>query len=91
MSTRRTPASLCTARPCSSPRERGWGAEIAKHYLGAVGAAGYLRAAHQAIEQSEEVTVVITPERVLTQDFSPETPWFGKVWLVLKRVLPPWM
>src|SRR5439155_17511659 len=33
--------------------------------------------------------LVITPERVLTQDFSQETPWFGKAWLVLKRVLPP--
>jgi len=28
---------------------------------------------------------------VLTQDFPPETPWFGKMWLVLKRALPPWM
>ena len=60
-----------------------------KHYLGAVGAAGYERAAREAIEESEEVTLVITPERVLTQDFSQETPWFGKAWLVLKRALPP--
>jgi len=36
-----------------------------------------------------EPAQVITPERVLTQDFSQETPWFGKAWLVLKRVLPP--
>jgi len=73
------------------PAREGLGAEIAKHYLGAIGAAAYLRAAREAIEQSEEITVVITPERVLTQDFSPETPWFGKMWLVLKRALPPWM
>jgi hypothetical protein len=67
----------------------GLGAEMAKHYLGAVGAAGYQRAASEAIERGEEVALVITPERVLTQDFSTETPWFGKAWLVLKRVLPP--
>ncbi len=52
---------------------------------------GYVRATRQAIEESEEITLVVTPERVLRQDFSPETPWFGKVWLVLKRVLPPWL
>jgi PPOX class probable F420-dependent enzyme len=67
----------------------GLGTEMAKHYLGAVGAAGYERAASEAIERGEEVTLVIKPERVLTQDFSAETPWFGKAWLVLKRVLPP--
>ena len=71
------------------PAREGLGAEMAKHYLGAVGAAGYQRAAAEAIEGGEEVTLVVTPERVLTQDFSQETPWFGKAWLVLKRVLPP--
>jgi PPOX class probable F420-dependent enzyme len=71
------------------PPQDGLGEQMAKHYLGAVGAAGYQRAAAEAIEGGEEVTLVITPERVLTQDFSQETPWFGKAWLVLKRVLPP--
>ena len=71
------------------PPGEGLGAEMAKHYLGAVGAAGYQRAAAEAIEGSEEVTLVVTPERVLTQDFSQETPWFGRAWLVMKRVLPP--
>jgi|SRR6266508_4132556 len=64
-------------------------AGIARHYLGRVAGAAYLRTARQAVEQGEEVTLVVTPERFLTQDFSPETPWFGKAWLVLKRVLPP--
>jgi PPOX class probable F420-dependent enzyme len=74
------------------PAREGLGAEMAKHYLGAVGAAGYQRAVSAAIEVGrEEVTLVITPERVLTQDFSAETPWFGRAWLVLKRVLPPWL
>ena len=65
------------------------GDDMARHYLGAIGAQGYKRAASEAIERGEEVTLVITPERVLTQDYSQETPWFGKLWLVLKRVLPP--
>jgi len=64
---------------------------IARLYLGGVAGAAYLRTARQAVEQGEEVTLVITPERFLTQDFSPETPWFGKMWLMLKRVLPPWL
>jgi PPOX class probable F420-dependent enzyme len=72
------------------PAREGLGDAMAKHYLGAVGAAGYRRAAADAIEGGRgEVTLVITPEKVLTQDFSAETPWFGKAWLVLKRVLPP--
>jgi hypothetical protein len=73
------------------PAREELGPAMAKHYLGAVGAAGYQRAAAEAIEGAgaEEVTVVVTPERVLTQDYSQETPWFGKAWLTLKRVLPP--
>jgi PPOX class probable F420-dependent enzyme len=69
-------------------RER-LGEQMARHYLGALGAAGYQRTAAETIEGREEVTLVVTPERVLSQDFSQETPWFGKAWLVLKRVLPP--
>ena len=71
------------------PADESLGAAMAKHYLGAVGAQGYLRAAREEIERGEEVTLIITPERVLTQDYSPETPWYGKLWLALKRVLPP--
>src|SRR5437879_6593987 len=71
------------------PAREELGEQMAKHYLGAVGAAGYRRSAREAIEGGEEITLVITPERVLSQDFSQETPWFGKAWLLLKRVLPP--
>lgn len=76
-------------RASIEPGEEGLGAVIARHYLGAVGGAVYLRAARETIEQSEEVTLVVTPGRVLTQDFSPETPLVGKLWLLAKRVLPP--
>lgn len=78
-------------RASIEPASEGLGAEIARRYLGAVGGAFYVREARQAIEQSEEITLVITPERTLTQDFSPETPLFGKLWLFVKRVLPPWL
>ena len=64
---------------------------IARHYLGFAGGLAYQRVGREAIEQSEEVTLAVTPERVLTQDFSPETPLVGKVWLQIKRVLPPWL
>jgi len=73
------------------PPVDGMGPEIARHYLGAVGGAVYVRTTREAAEQSEEITLAVTPERVLTQDFSMETPLVGKVWLALKRVLPPWL
>jgi hypothetical protein len=73
------------------PAQEGMGSDIARHYLGAVGGAAYVRTTREAVEQSEEITLAVTPERVLTQDFSMETPLVGKVWLALKRVLPPWL
>ena len=69
----------------------GLGPKIARHYLGALGGAVYTQAARGAIEESEEVTLVITPERFVTQDYSPETPLMGRVWLMMKRILPPWL
>jgi len=66
-------------------------AQIARHYLGAVAGAGYMRTTRGAVEQSEEVMIVVTPARILTQDFTPETPLYGRLWLVAKRILPPWL
>jgi PPOX class probable F420-dependent enzyme len=65
--------------------------EMPRHYLGMVGAMGYRAAAREAIEQGEEVAIVMRPERIVTSDFSAETPLVGRVWLVVKRVLPPWL
>lgn len=64
--------------------------EMPRHYLGFVGAIGYRQAA-QAIEQGPEVTLLVRPERVTTSDFSAETPLIGRLWLLLRRVLPPWL
>jgi len=74
-----------------APEEPGLAAQIARHYLGAVAGAGYMRTTRGAVEQSEEVMIVVTPARILTQDFTPETPLYGRLWLVAKRVLPPWL
>lgn len=66
-------------------------ADIARHYLGFVGGTAYLRMARGDVEQSEEITIVVRPERVVTQDWSPETPLVGRAWVWMKRILPPWL
>jgi PPOX class probable F420-dependent enzyme len=65
--------------------------DLPRHYLGAVGAMGYERAARTLVEQGSEVTLTVRPQGFITTDFSAETPLLGKVWLVVKRVLPPWL
>ena len=72
--------------------EPGLEAEIPRHYLGFVGAIGYQQTARSAIEATgEEIVIVVRPERFASFDFAPETPWYGRLWLVAKRVLPPWL
>jgi PPOX class probable F420-dependent enzyme len=65
--------------------------EIPRHYLGAIGAIGYRAAAQEAIQQGPEITLVVRPDRFTTTDFAAETPIYGRAWLLLKRVLPPWL
>lgn len=67
------------------------GQEIPRHYLGMVGAMGYRRAAQSAIEQGEDVAIVVRPDRFTTSDFTAETPFVGRIWLLARRVLPPWL
>lgn len=76
-------------RASVEPEEKGLDSAIARRYLGAVGGAAYLRMAREGVEQSAEMTLVVRPERVLTQDFSAETPLAGRLWLKAKRLLPP--
>ena len=63
--------------------------EMARHYLGAIGAMGYRAAARQSIEQGTEVTLTLRPTSFATFDFSSDTPPVGRIWLWLKRFLPP--
>ncbi len=67
------------------------GREISRHYLGFVGAIGYQQAARAQVEQGPEVTLVVRPERWSSFDFSADTPWYGRLWLLAKRALPPWI
>jgi PPOX class probable F420-dependent enzyme len=78
-------------RASIGPEEEGLDSAIARRYLGAVGGAFYLRTSREAVEQSGEVTLVVRPERVVTQDYSQETPLVGRLWLLAKRLLPPWV
>jgi len=73
------------------PEEPGLGAKMARHYLGAVAGAAYMRVAAEEIQQSAEATIVVTPDRIRTENFAGETPLAGKVWLQAKRLLPPWL
>ena len=74
------------------PKKRGLGGQIARHYLGFLGGTVYMRQGRQTVEQSaEEITIVVTPERVVTQDYSPEVPGIGRFWMFAKRFLPPWL
>jgi hypothetical protein len=67
------------------------GREIPRHYLGFVGAIGYERMAREEIERGPEVSLVVRPERFVTFDFSAGRPLVGKLWLLVRRVLPPWV
>ncbi len=64
---------------------------IPQHYLGFVGAIGYRQAAQSQIERGPEVALLVQPERFVSFDFTAETPLVGRLWLLLKRVLPPWL
>jgi PPOX class probable F420-dependent enzyme len=78
-------------RATIEPEDETMAASMARRYLGAVGGAAYLRMARQAVERSAEITLVMRPERFATEDFSPETPFVGRLWLLAKRLLPPWL
>jgi PPOX class probable F420-dependent enzyme len=67
-------------------------AELPRHYLGLIGAMGYQQTARTAVEAAGgEIVLVVRPERYASFDFAAETPWYGKLWLVVKRVLPPFI
>jgi PPOX class probable F420-dependent enzyme len=74
------------------PARKDLAERMPRHYLGFIGNIGYQRAGAQAVQRGrEEVTLVVSPTRYATQDFTPETPLVGRTWLFVKRILPPWL
>ena len=65
--------------------------EMPQRYLGFLGALGYRRGVRQQVEQGEEVTIIVTPTKITSLDYTPETPLVGRLWFLLKRFLPPWL
>jgi PPOX class probable F420-dependent enzyme len=89
----RAPYRSITARGTAEISESlDWiGREMPRHYLGIVGAIGYRAATREQIEQGPEVTLIVRPEHMTSSDFAAETPIVGRIWLLLKRILPPWL
>jgi PPOX class probable F420-dependent enzyme len=68
-----------------------WLSEMPRHYLGFIGGLGYERTAQHEIESGPEISISVRPDRYVTFDFGDQTPFYGRLWLHLKRVLPPWL
>jgi len=67
------------------------GHQVARHYLGFIGALGYERMAREEVERGDEVTLIVRPERWSSFDFSAGRPRIGRLWLSVRRFLPPWL
>lgn len=74
------------------PNEDDLSAAMSRHYLGAIAGFFYLRLRTRAqIEDDPDVVIVIDARRRYGWDYTPQTPLVGRVWLALKRLLPPWL
>lgn len=74
------------------PEQPELSARMSRHYLGAIAGFFYLRLRTlPEIEDDPDTIVVIEPERKYGWDYRPQTPLVGRLWLGLKRVLPPWL
>ncbi len=67
-------------------------AAMSRNYLGAIAGFFYLRLrTRNQIEGDPDTVLVIEPQRASGWDYRPQTPFVGRVWLALKRLLPPWL
>ncbi len=74
------------------PEEPALSARMSRNYLGAIAGFFYLRLRTRAeIEEDPDAIVVIKAQRNYGWDYRPQTPLVGRLWLALKRVLPPWL
>ena len=90
----RPPYRGVTVRGTASlePPQEGLDSQTSRHYLGAIAGYFYLHLrSRQEIEEGADTVVVLKPERVFGWDYRPKTPLSGRLWLALKRFLPPWL
>ncbi len=74
------------------PEQPELSAKMSRHYLGRIAGFFYLRLrTRPEIEDDPDIILVVKPERNFGWDYRPQTPLVGRVWLTLKRVLPPWL
>jgi PPOX class probable F420-dependent enzyme len=88
----RPPYRGVTVRGTASlqPEEPELSARMSRHYLGAIAGFFYLRLRTRSeIEDDPDAIVVIEPQRKYGWDYAPQTPLVGRLWLALKRFLPP--
>ena len=65
---------------------------MSRNYLGAIAGFFYLRLrTRNQIEDDPDTILVIKPQRKRGWDYRPQTPLVGRLWLALKRLLPPWL
>ena len=74
------------------PEQPELSSRMSRHYLGAIAGFFYLRLRNrQEIEDDPDAIVVIEPQGRYGWDYQPQTPLVGRLWLALKRILPPWL
>ena len=74
------------------PEQPQLSAKMSRHYLGAIAGFFYLRLRNRAeIEDDPDAILVIEPQGKYGWDYRPQTPLVGRLWLALKRILPPWL
>ena len=67
-------------------------AAMSRNYLGAIAGFFYLRLrTRNQIEDDPDTILAIEPHGKHGWDYRPQTPLAGRLWLALKRVLPPWL
>jgi PPOX class probable F420-dependent enzyme len=74
------------------PEQPDLAAKMSHHYLGAIAGFFYPRLRNrQEIEDDPDAILVIEPQGKFGWDYRPQTPLVGRIWLALKRILPPWL
>ncbi len=79
-----------TGTACIEPDRPELSKAMSRNYLGAIAGFFYLRLrTRNQIEDDPDTILVIRPDRKNGWDYRPQTPFLGRIWLTLKRLLPP--